>query len=106
MILGRVDHVIAGEKSRGLPAGVSLSPLNPFKLFTVSIPILILAACALRTADQLHLWRNSETLFRHATRVTRNNYLAYNNLGFYLSNRGKVPEAMENYRKALEINPA
>ena len=65
---------------------------------------LLLAYCAL-TVRQVGYWKNSEVLFRHAVKVTRNNYLAYNNLGFYLSNRGQIEEALVNYRKSLEINP-
>ena len=70
------------------------------------LAILSVVACAVLTGFQLQHWRNSEALFQHAVRVTKNNYLAYNNLGFYLSGKGKVAEAMENYRKSLEINPA
>ena len=66
---------------------------------------LSIVACALLSAGQLQHWRNSETLFRHAVQVTKNNYLAYNNLGFYLSGQGKMEEAMENYRLALKIEP-
>jgi tetratricopeptide (TPR) repeat protein len=66
---------------------------------------IILCACIASTIHQIGYWRDSETLFEHTAQVTRNNYLAYNNLGYYLSNRGKTQEAMENYRKALEINP-
>jgi len=64
-----------------------------------------LAGCSLLTFIQIHYWINSETLFRHAVAVTKNNYLAYNNLGFYLSGQGKLDEALENYRKSIEINP-
>ncbi|PYJ08234.1 MAG: hypothetical protein DME25_02015, partial [Verrucomicrobia bacterium] len=63
------------------------------------------AVCAVLTEFQLRNWRDSEALFRHAVQVTKNNYLAYNNLGYYLSGRGKIAEAMENYRKSLEIDP-
>jgi tetratricopeptide (TPR) repeat protein len=66
---------------------------------------LILLICASLTSNQIRYWRNSETLFQHAVSVTKGNYLAYNNLGFYLSHDGKPLEAMENYRKSLEINP-
>jgi Tfp pilus assembly protein PilF len=44
------------------------------------------------TPRQVAYWRTSETLFLHAVEVTDNNYLAYNNLGFDLSNRGKWSE--------------
>jgi protein O-mannosyl-transferase len=68
--------------------------------------LLVLVACALLTARQIQFWRNSEALFGHAVQVTRNNYLAYNNLGFYLNGQGRTAEAMENYRQALKINSA
>ncbi|MEY2430101.1 MAG: hypothetical protein QOJ40_2986, partial [Verrucomicrobiota bacterium] len=64
-----------------------------------------LGACACLSWRQEQYWRNSETLFRHTTKVTRDNYLAYNNLGFYLSHQGRMAEAMENYRSALKIRP-
>ena len=66
---------------------------------------LALLVCARITVQQTGFWRNSESLFRRATQVTKNNYLAYNNLGFYLSGKGKIREAMENYEKALQIDP-
>jgi tetratricopeptide (TPR) repeat protein len=74
-------------------------------VFVTGLCFFSFAACAIITSRQISYWRNSETLFRRAVQVTQKNYLAYNNLGFYLSNRGEVAEAMENYRKALEINP-
>jgi len=67
---------------------------------------LVLIACIVLTSRQLQYWSNSLTLFSHAVQVTKGNFLAYNNLGFYLSHLGKPAEAMENYEKALEINPA
>jgi len=67
--------------------------------------LILVVAFAAVTVRQIGYWRDSGTLFRRAVEVTRNNYLAYNNLGFYLSNRGAVDEAILNYRKSLEINP-
>ena len=68
--------------------------------------VSLLAACALLTVRQIQFWRDSEALFIHAVQVTHGNYLAYNNLGFYLSSQGRTAEAMENYRLSLKINPA
>jgi len=68
--------------------------------------VSLVAVCALLTARQIRFWRDSEALFRHAVQVTRDNYLAYNNLGFYLWGQGRKAEAMEHYRMALKINPA
>src|SRR6267142_6183352 len=78
---------------------------DPSLVFINGLCLFAFAVCAVVTSRQISYWRNSETLFRRAVQVTQKNYLAYNNLGFYLSNRGEVAEAMENYRKSLEINP-
>jgi tetratricopeptide (TPR) repeat protein len=74
-------------------------------VFVTGLCLFTFAACAVVTSRQISYWRNSETLFRRAVQVTEKNYLAYNNLGFYLSNRGQVAEAIENYRKSLQIKP-
>ncbi len=78
---------------------------EPSLVFASGLCLFSFAACAVVTSRQISYWRNSETLFRRAVQVTQKNYLAYNNLGFYLSNRGEAAEAMENYRKSLAINP-
>jgi tetratricopeptide (TPR) repeat protein len=65
--------------------------------------VIILAACALRTRDQLAYWQNSGTLFGHALAVTENNYVAENDLGTWLSAQGNTPEAMNCFRRSLEI---
>ena len=84
-----------------------LIPARPWRGSALAIgAALLLAACALLTERQIRFWRDSEALFRHAVQVTRDNYLAYNNLGFYLSGQGRTAEAMENYRLSLKINPA
>jgi protein O-mannosyl-transferase len=67
---------------------------------------LALVVCASLTSRQVQFWRDSLSLFGHAVEVTSNNYLAYHNIGFYLYGQGKTDEAMVNYLKALEINPA
>jgi tetratricopeptide (TPR) repeat protein len=77
----------------------------PSLVFVIGLCLFSFAVCAVVTSRQISYWRNSETLFRRAVQVTQKNYLAYNNLGFYLSNRGEVAEAIENYRKSLEIKP-
>jgi tetratricopeptide (TPR) repeat protein len=66
---------------------------------------LAAAACIVLTPIQTGYWRDSDTLFEHAVAVTENNYLAYNNLGYFLSNRGETEKAMKYYQSALRINP-
>jgi len=66
--------------------------------------VFALMACAALTVRQEQYWRDSEALFSRAIKVTDRNYLAYNNLGFYLSRQGRTAEAMVNYQRSLEIN--
>jgi len=69
------------------------------------LAMTVLVACAFRTRDQLRYWQNDETLFRHTLAVTKNNYLAYNNLGTWLSKKGRITEAMDCFHKSLQIKP-
>jgi len=69
------------------------------------LAMTVLAACAFRTRDQLRHWQNNEMLFRHTLAVTKNNYLAYNNLGTWLSKKGRIAEAMDCFNKSLQIEP-
>jgi tetratricopeptide (TPR) repeat protein len=65
----------------------------------------ILAACAARSRIQTTYWQNSETLFTHALAVTEDNYVACNNLGVWLVDRGQTAEAMDYFQKSLQMNP-
>ncbi len=66
---------------------------------------LLVLGCGWATHHQLLTWKNSETLFRHATRVTSQNAMAYNNLADFLLNSERLDEALTNYLKAIEIAP-
>ena len=74
--------------------------------FLVLAAVLLLAAGAWRTRIQAGCWQNTETLFRHALAVTENNYTACVNLGTCLSARGDVPDAVNCYDQALQMNPS
>ncbi len=75
------------------------------KFVMSTVAVLVLCACALRTRDQLRYWQNGEVLSRRALAVTKDNELAYNNLGYYLFVQGHLDEAMDNFRHALQIAP-
>lgn len=60
---------------------------------------------ALLTRQQIGYWRNDESLFKHALRVTRNNYLAHNNLGTMFDKQGHYDEAVAQFELALRIKP-
>jgi tetratricopeptide (TPR) repeat protein len=104
MLVWGVEELV--QRFAVTPDDSTTQPIErPSPAFVTGLCLLCVFGCAAITSRQIGYWRNSETLFRRAVQVTQKNYLAYNNLGFYLSNRGEVAEAMENYRRALEIKP-
>jgi tetratricopeptide (TPR) repeat protein len=78
-------------------------PLPQFAFFAFAA--LLLIPLGLRTRDQLAYWQNSETLFRHAIAVSKKNWVAFYNLGSFLDDKGRFDEAIQQYQKALEIDP-
>ena len=67
--------------------------------------LVLLAILAALTWRQSRMYADSETLYR--TTIDRNPdcWLAHNNLGNVLADRGRIDEAIVHYRKALESNP-
>jgi len=63
----------------------------------------VLAILAILTWQQCGYWKNSIELFSHALQVTKNNYLAHNNIGFALFTEGRMEEAIDHYNKAISI---
>ncbi len=67
---------------------------------------VVLVACVAMTVWQLSFWRDTETLFGRALEVTRNNAVAHMNLGAAWEEKGRIPEALEQYELAVRINPS
>jgi Flp pilus assembly protein TadD len=76
------------------------------RIAAVTAAAALLLSCTLVTAQQIQYWQNSETLFRHALRVTKNNLVAHENLGKTLAEHGHLEEATSEFLAALRINPA
>ncbi len=66
---------------------------------------VIVAACAVASWRQIAVWQDGVTLFTHALAVTRDNFVAHDNLGVELDRRGRSEEAMQHYRETLRIKP-
>lgn len=69
----------------------------------------ILPLCGLMvvlTWKQVSYWENSKALFVRMVSMTENNFMAHNNLGLVLQKEGKLEEALDNFHKAIEINPS
>jgi tetratricopeptide (TPR) repeat protein len=68
--------------------------------------LLVTGALIFCACEQVSYWRDSETIFRHALDCTTDNYLACNNLGSALYQKGHADEAIAIYEKGLEFRPA
>ncbi len=66
---------------------------------------LILIACIVRTWDQQFIWRDSVSLFRHATQVSPNSDAAHGFLAYTLLGDGRIQEAETEARRSLSLNP-
>ena len=64
--------------------------------------IVILGAIAARQAGT---WRDGETLFSRALAVTRDNYIAHNNLGTMLLRRGNAAAALPHFEETVRTAP-
>jgi Tfp pilus assembly protein PilF len=71
----------------------------------VLLAAMALCACWITARVQSSLWRNSLTLFEHAARVTPDNYVALNNVGFFLTSQERFEEAETYLLRALESKP-
>lgn len=82
---------------------MSGKPKGKMVLISIIVTLLILQAGI--SWRQTGTWRDSETLFRHALGVTKDNYLAHNSLGAALFEKGDVEGAIRQYRESIRIMP-
>ncbi len=75
------------------------------RALAVGFPLLLLAL-GVATRQQVAVWRDGESVFRHAIAVTENNAFAHNHLGRVYENAGKLGSAIEQYERAIEIRPS
>jgi hypothetical protein len=75
------------------------------KGLAVATAALLLVGCLGRTWQQTHTWRDSMPLWEHTLEVTSGNYLAHNNLGSILLDRGQTEEAARHLEAAVTLRP-
>jgi len=71
----------------------------------VVITTAIVIALGAVAYKEVGYWRSTVTLFERALEVTRDNYVAHNNLGHHWLEQGKTDRAAAHFNKALQINP-
>ena len=87
----------------GIPFFIRNKSAEKQILFPLSI--LVLMILAVITWKQCGYWKNSVELWKHAITVTKNNFLAHNNLAIALFAEGKNEEAIHYYNKAITLKP-
>jgi tetratricopeptide (TPR) repeat protein len=85
----------------GIPDLLKKWPKKEFILIVSAGAVLCISIIC--TFIQVTYWKNSVTLFERALNVTRDNYLAHNNLGVALLNQGKSNDAGKHFARALQI---
>lgn len=65
----------------------------------------VLLGCGVCTWYQVANWRDDMALWGHAVRVTRNNWLAHDNLGKVLAQQGRVAQAAAHFAEAVRVYP-
>lgn len=66
--------------------------------------VLIVCALGALTLRQVQVWRDSETLWRHAAAVEPS-FMASNNLALALQKQGNTVAAIEEFHKSLQMDP-
>ena len=73
-------------------------------------PLIVVAAAALAalgvlTWRQTQIWKDSESLWRHALSIKRDSVYAHNNLGMAFAEQNRLDEAIVEFREVLQIDP-
>lgn len=102
-----IEAAVAGRQTRGrAKREADVKPGGPPRpavlLATAGVILLALALVSFRQAA---FWKNDTTLFGHAARVTRGNYLAENKFGATLGLQGRMEEARTHFVASLRMSP-
>ena len=81
----------------GIPLFFTHENLRKIILFPAGV--FFISILSLMTWQQCGHWQNSIKLCNYNLQVTKNNYLAHNNLGIALSDEGKNEEAMDHFNR-------
>lgn len=68
--------------------------------------VVLVCAMSILTFRQIGVWKDTETLWRHAVRVTKNNDIACRNLAMFEIEKGRFDAAVSLLETAVRVNPA
>ena len=72
---------------------------------TSSLGLIVLLLLGVQTWHQGYVYRDIETLWNDTLEKNPESWLAHNNLGIFLTERGKLQEGIAHYSEALRIKP-
>lgn len=73
--------------------------------FLATFAVAIVGLLAVSAHQQIPLWRNTHSIFAHAARVTRNNYVARTMLAKEDLDQGRISECISNAQEILGFAP-
>lgn len=88
----------------GVPALTRYLPYRQGILALIA-GVVVIASAAL-TWQQLGYWQDNVALYRHTLQVTSGNYIAHDNLGDALAQKGDLDAAINEAKESLRINPS
>jgi protein O-mannosyl-transferase len=97
-----VVGAVAGAVVRAGAAG-ALRP--PFLRALAGVGIVWFCGLAYLSAQQVQIWRDTESLWRYALESDPNCAICHGNLGVYLSNQGNMELAKVEYQHVLALRP-
>lgn len=106
-VLGVTLSVVEGSVVEGRHAANVSNPSTKLRMTHAPLGIILLS-CALLipiSIAQSSVWRNSESLYRHALLVSPQSTMLRNNLGDTLVRSDRMDEGLEEFKKAAEIDP-
>ena len=70
----------------------------------IALGCIVIALLTTLSYAQVRHWRNHYTLFKHASEVTKDNYIAFTIVGTELANEGRLNEAIKYFSQSIKIN--
>jgi protein O-mannosyl-transferase len=89
----------------GIVQGTGLLNERLRRPFRPLLYIMLLSVLFLLSWKQSRVYLDAETLYRETIKRNDNCWMAYNNLGLLLADKGRTDEAMAHFLKAVELNP-
>ena len=100
LALAWLAATVAETRGEG-PAWLKQAWLRPAGL---AAAVAMVAVFTVMAHAQARVWRDSETLYRHALAVTQGNDKAHGNLGSFLGDQGRYAEALPHLQAAVDLH--